>query len=144
MAALTDNLQQHSLLIARVFFLPQVTKEAEHAPAGYYRGNATSGEEGRSAGATSLSPFVVYSTTVKSRSSKAAVRLHGVLCYQVDNAIQLDLENQIQRINQLKTTFRADGYGRVRSSPQRRFEVVHRHLPRLNYAERLPHADAYQ
>uniref|UniRef100_UPI003296AFD5 DNA replication terminus site-binding protein n=1 Tax=Salmonella enterica TaxID=28901 RepID=UPI003296AFD5 len=32
LAALTDNLQQHSLLIPRIFSLPQVTKEAQDAP----------------------------------------------------------------------------------------------------------------
>ncbi|WP_348250269.1 DNA replication terminus site-binding protein, partial [Salmonella enterica] len=32
LAALTDNLQQHALLSAGIFSLPQVTKEAEHPP----------------------------------------------------------------------------------------------------------------
>lgn len=127
LAALTQQLPQLRLLMARVFELPPVHKGQEHQP--LLQINVTQ-HLAQSALNLALSHYsrLFIQHQSESLSTKAAVRLPGAICFEANPEQSALIRQQVEAINSLK--YRLEQIITVESGveTEERFEFVHTHL----------------
>lgn len=127
---LREQLDSYRLLIGRVFLLPAVNKGKEHDAISRIEVTQRLGKEAHQSTLSHFTHLFIQQQSEKT-SSKAAVRLPGAVCYQVDDTERLQTQALITRINQRKQEL--ENMISVESGlpSVQRFEWVHRQLPGL-------------
>ncbi len=130
LTAFTHECEDLSLRNARVFALPPVEKGAEHAPLSYIPVHPYSGREAETLALRHFTRLFIQQQSEQT-SSKAAVRLPGALCYEVDAPRQARIRQHVEIINALKRRLAQIITVDSALTTAQRFEWVHRHVPGL-------------
>ncbi|HEN3643979.1 TPA: DNA replication terminus site-binding protein, partial [Yersinia enterocolitica] len=124
---LHQQLEELPLLAARVFSLPEIEKGTEHQPIKHIPVSATVGIAARDLAIQHYQRLFIHHQG-QNVSSKAALRLPGVLCFSVTASQLATCQKSIQHINQLKTELEHIITVESGLPSEQRFEFVHTHL----------------
>ncbi len=124
---LHELLHSYSLLTAHVFVLPDVKKGNEHDPITEITVDEISGNEALNLGLSHYQRLFIHHNN-QNISSKAAVRLPGVLCFSVNQQQYYSALNLIEEINKLKAELEHIVTVQSGVNKEQRFEFVHNQL----------------
>ena len=127
LSGLQQQLTALPLLVGRVFSLPPVAKGAEHDPILQISVTQHLGEEARQLAIQHYCRLFMQHQS-ENISTKAAIRLPGALCFEADDHQHLLLQQQIDRINQLKAQLEKIITVESGLPSEARFDFVHTHL----------------
>ncbi|WP_413740969.1 DNA replication terminus site-binding protein [Sodalis sp. RH15] len=114
-------------LTGRVFELPEVEKGREHQPVTGIPVIQHLGAQALSRGLEHFQRMFIYHQNQNS-SAKAAIRLPGALCFDVDEALLENVLALTAEINRLKAELSHMITVESALPPEQRFEFVHTHL----------------
>lgn len=124
---LYEQLNSYSLLAAHVFILPDVEKGSEHEPVTKIIVNEETGNNALNIGLNHYQKLFIYHNN-QNISSKAAVRLPGVLCFSVNQQQYRSALLLIEEINKLKAELEHIVTVQSGVDKEQRFEFVHSQL----------------
>ncbi len=115
------------LLVARIFELPEVEKGREHDPVTAIPVIQHLGSPALARGLGHFQRMFIYHQQQNS-SAKAAIRLPGALCFDVDERLLAEVLALVAEINRLKAVLSHMITVESALPPEQRFEFVHTHL----------------
>ncbi|HGM5833484.1 TPA: DNA replication terminus site-binding protein [Serratia marcescens] len=127
LGALQQQITPLRLLAARVFSLPEVEKGQEHQAISHIAVEQHVGQAARDLALEHYQRLFIHHNR-ENVSSKAAVRLPGVICLAVEQPEYLTLQAQLVQINRLKGELEQIITVDSGLAPEQRFEFVHTHL----------------
>lgn len=127
LSALQQQIAPLRLLAARVFSLPEVEKGQEHQAISHIAVEQHVGQAARDLALEHYQRLFIHHNR-ENVSSKAAVRLPGVICLAVEQPEYQTLQTQLALINRLKRELEQIITVDSGLAPEQRFEFVHTHL----------------
>lgn len=127
LGALQQQIAPLRLLAARVFSLPEVEKGQEHQAISHIAVEQYVGQAARDLALEHYQRLFIHHNR-ENVSSKAAVRLPGVICLAVEQPEYQTLQTQLALINRLKSELEQIITVDSGLAPEQRFEFVHTHL----------------
>ncbi|MCA4822368.1 MAG: DNA replication terminus site-binding protein [Serratia rubidaea] len=127
LAELHQQIVPLRLLAARVFSLPEIEKGKEHQAIEQIAVEQHLGQAARDLALEHYQRLFIHHNK-QHVSSKAAVRLPGVLCLAVEPLQYASLQQQVSQINRLKAELEHIITVESGLAPEQRFDFVHTHL----------------
>ncbi|EMI0369354.1 TPA: DNA replication terminus site-binding protein [Serratia marcescens] len=127
LGALQQQIAPLRLLAARVFSLPEVEKGQEHQAISHIAVEQHVGQAARDLALEHYQRLFIHHNR-ENVSSKAAVRLPGVICLAVEQPEYQALQTQLALINRLKGELEQIITVDSGLAPEQHFEFVHTHL----------------